>query len=189
MPSNAIERFPLRYRLLGLLPLTLFAARLVELNSRGETAHILWVCHISNLLLALGLFCGCSEPVRVATLWLMIGSPLWLVDINRTGIMQLTSVGTHYVGLVIGLAVMKRLGAGKSTWLYALAWFMALRQLAYVSAPADFNVNLAHAIYPGWEVFFSAYWQYWIFTTLSAAAGLWLLARALTWVFSAGRAS
>jgi hypothetical protein len=177
-----------QYRFLGLLPLTLFMARLLELNNKGEIAHILWVCHISNLLIALGLFLGCAELIRISTLWLIIGAPLWPVDIFRTGVMELTSFGTHYVGLIIGLFVIVRhKGMGKRSWIYALIWFLLLQQVARMFTLAELNINLAHSVYPGWEQFFSGYWQYWIFTVAGSAICLWLFSNVLSWIFEKRR--
>jgi len=176
-----------RYRLSGLFPLILFGARLVELNSRGESAHILWICHISNLLIALGLFLGHVELIRISTLWLIIGAPLWPIEIFRTGIMELTSIGTHYVGLMIGLLIIRQFGMGKRSWLYALLWFLFLQQITRLFTPAVLNINLAHSIYPGWEQFFSAYWLYWIFIIVSSAICLWLFSNVLSWIFRKSR--
>ncbi|MCJ7432814.1 MAG: hypothetical protein MUO77_04935 [Anaerolineales bacterium] len=178
-----IKKVALRQRLLGIFPLIFFMARLIELTGRGEIAHILWVCHISNLLIAVGLFLGYIELVRVSVLWLMIGAPLWPIDIIRAGIMDVTSIGTHYAGLVVGLLVLGQPVMGKRSWLYALIWFLSLQQLARMFTPAEFNINIAHSIYPGWEQFFSAYWQYWIFIILGSAISLWLISHALSWIF------
>ena len=162
----------------------LFMARLFELNNKGEIAHILWVCHISNLLIALGLFLGCAELIRISTLWLIIGAPLWPIDILRTGVMEPTSFGTHYAGLLIGLfLILREKGMGKYSWIYASIWFLLLQQVARMFTPLELNINLAHSIYPGWEQFFSGYWQYWIFTTVSSAICLWLFSSILSWIF------
>jgi hypothetical protein len=187
MTENKI--IPFHYRLLGFFPLMLFVARLIELNGRGEIANILWICHMSNLLIALGLFLGYIELVCVSTLWLLIGAPLWPIEIIRTGSMELTSIGTHYVGLIIGILLISQLGMGKRSWLYALVWFLLLQQFTRMFTPMELNINLAHSIYPGWEQFFSAYWEYWIFITCGSAICLWLLSNILSWIFGKGHLS
>lgn len=170
----------LQQRLFGVFALILFVARFIELTGRGETAHILWVCHTSNLLIALGIFLGYFELVRISVLWLIIGAPLWPIDIIRTGVMELTSIGTHYIGLAIGLLALRQSGMGKYSWLYASIWFLLLQQLSRMFTSAELNINLAHSIYPGWEQFFSTYWQYWLFTTVGAAICLWLISKVLS---------
>ena len=161
----------------------LFGARLIELTSHAQTAHILWICHISSLVIALGLFFDRVELIRVSVLWLIIGAPLWPVEIMRTGIIELTSIGTHYVGLLVGLLVVRRFGMGKYSWVYALIWFLFLQQATRLVAPAEFNINLSQTAYPGWEKAFSSYWQYWLFITICSAAGLWAISNALSRLF------
>jgi hypothetical protein len=173
----------IRFRLLGLIPLMLFGARCIELKNQGEIPHILWICHISNLLIAVGIFLGWTELIRISTLWLIIGAPLWPIDIVRTGIMEVTSFGTHYIGLAIGLLIIRQLGMGKYSWLYALTWFLLLQQAARLFTPPELNINLAHSIYPGWEDYFSGYWQYWLFITCSSTIFLLVLSRGLSWIF------
>jgi len=46
----------LQFRLLGILPLTFFAAQAVHYWQINQLGHMLWMCNIGNLLLALGLF-------------------------------------------------------------------------------------------------------------------------------------
>jgi heme/copper-type cytochrome/quinol oxidase subunit 2 len=36
------------------------------------------------------------------------------------------------------------------------------------------NVNLAHAIQPGWERAFQSYWTFWLVLTIVTAIILWL---------------
>ena len=179
-----VENCTNRYRLLGFLPLILFWARYIELASRGETAHILWICHTSSLVIALGFFLCQIELIRVSVLWLIIGAPLWPMEIMRTGIMELTSIGTHYVGLLVGLPMIIRQGMGKYSWGCALMWFLILQQVTRFYTPAELNINLSHAVYPGWEKIFSSYWQYWIFLTGCSAVSLWIISKLLSWLSS-----
>lgn len=168
-----------RYRLFGFLFFFLFAARYVELASRQEIPHILWVCHMSSLVIALGFFFCRIEFIRISVLWLIIGAPIWPIEIIRTGIVELTSIGTHYLALLIALFVIVRQGMGKHSWLYASIWFLFLQQITRWVTPAELNINLAHAVYPGWERSFPAYWQYWIFTTGCSIMSLWLISKLL----------
>ena len=71
--------------------------------------------------------------------------------------------------------------AGRWSWLHAFGWYILLQRVCRLVTPAALNVNLAHRVREGWEGDFPAYWQYWLFTTLTAAACFWsigwLLAR------------
>src|SRR5262245_51449604 len=71
----------IRFRLLGLLPLSFFVARLIEYAVVAKTPEqILWTCHISNLLLALGMFLASPYLIRIAVFWLILGASPWIVD-------------------------------------------------------------------------------------------------------------
>lgn len=171
------------YRLSGFLPLLLFVTRYFELARQGKTAHILWICHISSLIIALGFFLDRIELIRISVLWLIIGVPLWPIEILRTGIMEITSIGTHYLGLLIGLLVVKKHNMGKYSWIFALLWFLFLQQVTRLYSPAEFNVNLSHAIYPGWDKYFSSYWSYWLFITVCSTICLWVSSKLLSWLW------
>ncbi len=133
--------------------------------------------------MAVGLLLGFNELICISVLLLIIGAPLWPIEIIRTGIMELTSIGTHYAGLIVGLFVLRKAGMGRNSWLYAWILFLVLQQFTRLFTPAELNINLAHSIYPGWENIFSAYWQYWLFTSLGSILCLWLTSKALSWSF------
>jgi hypothetical protein len=160
----------------------IFGARYIELASQGKIAHILWICHTSSLVIALGFFICQIELIRVSVLWLIIGAPLWPIEIIRTGIMELTSIGTHYVALLVGLLVIRRQGMGKYSWVYALMWFLFLQHLTRLYTPSELNINLSSAAYPGWERFFPSYWQYWLFITGLSVISLWMISKLLSWL-------
>jgi hypothetical protein len=48
----------------------------------------------------------------------------------------------------------------RHSWLRALLAFLALQQLCRLVTPPEANVNLAHAVWLGWEDSFSSYWVY-----------------------------
>jgi len=178
------EKKPLHKLLsfIGASSLLFFSARLAELAKKGEIAHILWICHASNLLIAAGIFLCQVEFLRISVLWLIIGIPLWPIDILRTGIVEMTSIGTHYLGLFVGLVVLRQQKMGKYSWLFGLIWFLFLQQTARLFTPAELNVNLAHAAYPGWDKIFPDYWQYWLFITGCAALALWVISKSFSWL-------
>jgi hypothetical protein len=96
--------------------------------------------------------------------------------------MEVTSIGTHYVALLVGLLVVLRQSMGKHSWIYAIIWFLFLQQVTRLFTPAELNINLAHGAYPGWENLFPSYWQYWAFTTVCSALALWIIAKCLAWL-------
>ncbi len=184
-PKDAKNNYlTIKFRLLGLLPWLLFLARLRDLIDIGEAGNILWMCHLSNLMLALGLFLGWPVLVRVSMPWLIFGLPLWIWDMTQLGIIAaLTSFGTHIGGLLVGLFALYKIRADRKSWLYALAWYLIAQQVCRMITPLELNVNLAHNIYQGWEEMFPTYWQYWLATTSLAGVALWIIGAILLKLF------
>jgi hypothetical protein len=185
LPQNKGKDSPtIRFRLLGLIPLLLFLARGRDLIELGEPGHILWMCHLSNLTLALGFFLAWPGLVRISVPWLLFGLPLWIWDMTQMGLIGgLTSFGTHIGGLLVGLLALSKMGYARKSWLYALLWYLVVQQVCRMVTPVELNVNIAHQVYYGWETIFSVYWQYWLVTTLTAGVFLWLIGRLLLKLF------
>ena len=61
-------------RLLGILPLAFFSAQAIHYWQIDQLGHMLWMCNIGNLLLALGLFFEEAIMSRIAVMWLMRNS-------------------------------------------------------------------------------------------------------------------
>ena len=138
----------LKFRLLGLIPLLLFLARLRDLIAIGEPGHILWMCHISNLTLALGLFFAWPLLVRISIPWLVFGLPLWIWDMTQVGIFGgLSSFGTHIGGLLVGLFALSKMRYDNRSWLYAFIWYLVVQQICRMVTPVEFNVNIAHDVF------------------------------------------
>src|SRR4030095_15359618 len=60
-------------RLLGFFPLFFFLAQAIHYWRISELGHMLWMCNIGNLLLAIGLFLNRPLLTRVAVIWLIPG--------------------------------------------------------------------------------------------------------------------
>src|ERR1700730_12514656 len=92
-----------RFRALGVLPLLFFVAQGVHYWRIGELDHMLWMCNIGNLLLALGLFFKEPRMIRAAAIWTIPGLVAWLIYVVPTWGVVLASVLAHVGGLVVGL--------------------------------------------------------------------------------------
>ena len=68
-----------RMRLLGLLPLLFFLAQFVHYWRIDQLGHLLWMCNIGNLVLAVGLFFEIPLLVRVSALWTIPGLIVWFL--------------------------------------------------------------------------------------------------------------
>jgi hypothetical protein len=170
-------------RALGVLPLGFFALYLALAAQGGKAADSLWLCHVANLLLGVGLLAGRPRVAAVGIAWIVLGIPLWALDTWRSASLTPVSLLSHLGGLAVGLYAASRLRISFNPWLAALLLFVALRELCRWFTPEARNVNLAHAAYPGWEGMPGGYGGYWLATTLAAAAALWGVGRLLTMCF------
>ena len=181
-----------RLRLVGLLPLAFFSAQAIHYWQTGELAHMLWMCNLGNLLLALGLFLEEALLIRVAVIWLIPGVVVWFVYVVPTWGMLLTgkfgfrelvgvtsSTLAHLGGLSVGLLVLRRIRMDDKAWRFALVWYFIVQLLSRFITPAALNVNVAHRIQDGWEGTFSSYLKFWLVLSLVVGVGLWILGRLL----------
>ena len=181
-----------RLRWLGFLPLGFFSAQAIHYWQTGELGHMLWMCNIGNLLLALGLFLEEALLIRVAVIWMIPGVAVWFVYVVPTWGMLLTgrfgyrelvavlsSTLAHLGGFSVGMLVLRRIRMDDRAWLYALIWYLFVQLLSRIITPAALNVNVAHRIQDGWEGSFSSYLKFWLVLTLLVGLCLWILGRLL----------
>lgn len=163
-----------KLRLLGLLPLTFFIAQCMHYWPINELGNLLWMCNIGNLLLAMGLFLEKPVVVRLAAIWTIPGLLVWIVYVVLAWGVFLSSTLAHVGGLAVAMIALSQYGMDRISWRWAFGWYLVV-QLAsrFLTAP-DLNVNLAHAIQPGWEQAFHSYWSFWLVLTLSTVVILWL---------------
>jgi hypothetical protein len=183
---------PLWFRLLGLLPLAFFLLHAGYYLCYGGLSHMLWMCNIGNLVLAAGMLGNFPALVRIAVAWLLPGLALWIVTYVLPGAVLLTSAIAHVGGLLVGLVALWRVGASRWAWLEATGYYLLMQQLSRLFTPAALNINVAHAVWPGWEKYFSTYVSFWLATTIVAAGGqwtLWLILRRLLPTRRAARAT
>jgi hypothetical protein len=161
-------------RLLGVLPLVFFLGQAVHYWRIDQLGHLLWLCNIGNLVLALGLLFEKPLLVRVAAIWTIPGLLVWFVYVVLAWGMFLTSTLAHIGGLGVAAIALKTYRMDRSSWLYAFGWLPLMQLISrFVTAP-ELNVNLAHAIQPGWERTFTSYWMFSLTLMLASAVLLWL---------------
>ena len=176
-----------RMRLLGLLPLIFFMAQADHYWRIGQLGHMFWMCNIGNLLLAMGLFFEKARVVRLAAIWMIPGLLVWFVYVVLTWGMFLTSTLAHVGGLAVALIALGKYRMDRTAWLWAFGWYLVVQLLSRLFTARDLNVNLAHAVQPGWERAFQSYWTFWITLTLVAAILLWLSGLLLWSIWPADR--
>jgi hypothetical protein len=162
------------YRLLGLLPLVFFLAQGVHYSRTNELGHMLWMCNIGNLLLAMGLFLDKARVVRLAAIWMIPGLLVWFLYVVLAWGVFLTSTLAHVGGLAVAMIALRRYRMNRTAWRWALGWYLMIQLFSRLVTPPKLNVNLAHSIQPGWEQAFDSFWTFWITLTLIGMVVLWL---------------
>jgi hypothetical protein len=163
-----------KLRLLGLLPLIFFFAQAVHYWRIDELGHMLWMCNMGNLILALGLFFEKSVLIRLSAIWMVPGLIVWFLYVVLAWGVFLTSTLAHVGGLVVSMLALKWYRMDRIAWRYAFGWYLVIQLISRFITPANLNVNLAHEVAPGWERTFESYWSFWLILTAATMAGLWL---------------
>ena len=169
----------LRFRLLGFLPLSFFLARAVEYMIVAKTPEqMLWSCHVSNLMLAAGLFMGNPFLIRVAVFWQILGVPPWILATTMEMAwfkpVTLVSIFSHLGGFIVAVIAIRQVGARRGSWIPSLIYFVVLQQLTRLATvPGPYtNVNVAHFAYGPMKDWFASYWTYWAANTSAVALTL-----------------
>ncbi|HSD47501.1 MAG TPA: hypothetical protein VLB87_12820 [Pyrinomonadaceae bacterium] len=163
-----------RLRLLGLLPLLFYVGQMIHYWRIHQLGHLFWMCNIGNLLMAIGLFWERPLLVRVAMIWTIPGLFVWFIYVVLAWGVFLSSTLAHVGGLAVAFFVVRAYGMDRNSWLYSFAWYLVVQILSRFITAADLNVNLAHAVQPGWEQAFPSYWLFWLTLTIVTAFVLWL---------------
>jgi hypothetical protein len=163
-----------RLRLLGLLPLLFFLAQGVHYWRISQLGHMFWMCNLGNLILALGLFLEKPVVIRLAAIWTIPGLIVWFIYVVLTWGVFFTSTLAHVGGLAVAAVALKTYRMDRSAWSFAFGWYLAVQLISRFFTAPELNVNLAHAIQPGWEQTFGSYWIFWLTLTIATVAVLWL---------------
>lgn len=163
-----------KLRLLGIFPLIFFLAQGMHYWRIDQLGHMLWMCNIGNLLLAMGLFLEKPLIVRLSAIWMIPGLFIWIIYVVLAWGVFLTSTLAHIGGLAVAMIALSKIGMDRIAWRWAFAWYLMVQLASRFVTPAELNVNLAHAVQPGYEQTFASYWTFWLLLTVVTAAVLWL---------------
>jgi hypothetical protein len=135
-------------RAAGLTSALLWGAHALDSLWLGQGADLLWMCNLGGLLLALGLWRAAPWLVALSASWLVLGVPLWALDVLATGQTRLSSIFSHLGGLLLALYGVYRLGWPPRTWLLASLGLAGLLVVCRTLTPAQANVNLVFEVWP-----------------------------------------
>ena len=158
----------------GCLALGCYAVHAAFHLLHNHPEDLLWACHLGAAIVGIGLLISSSTLNGIGTLFLCLGTPLWLTELAGGGAFYPTSCFTHIGGLAIGLYSARRLGIPGGTWWKAIVALIALILICRLVTPPQSNINVAFAIYPGMEKYFSSHFSY-LATMLSIAAGYFFI--------------
>lgn len=141
---------------------------------RGLLIEMVWVCHVSALMLGVGLILRQRILVGVGFIFFAgAGMPLYLLDniISRCDT-TLASFVEHVICPIAGLFEVWRSGIPRYAFLIAWVVAMTLQILSYHFTPAALNINLAHKT---WGPLAALVGNVWIYRAGNALVGLVLL--------------
>jgi len=173
---------------MAILPALFFLAQAIHYWHIEQLGHMLWMCNIGNLLLAMAIYFEQPILVRIATIWSLPGVVVWCLYVVPTWGLILTGHGSiadiygaiastlaHVGGLSVAILALRRVKMQSGTWIYALGWYLIVQLASRLFTAAALNVNMSHRLEYGWENRFGSYWKFWCVLTLTTAAVLWLL--------------
>lgn len=161
-----------KLRLLGILPLIFFLAQGVHYWRINELGHMLWMCNVGNLLLAMGLFLEKRRVIRLSAIWMIPGLLIWFIYVVLPWSPFLSSTLAHVGGLIVAMFALSRVRMDRTAWLWAFGWYLMVQLASRFVTPAELNVNVAHGVQRGWG--FESYWTFWLVLTIVTAVVLWL---------------
>ena len=159
----------------GRLLISCFALHLANCYWRGHWSDALWACHIATLSLGVGLLSGNATAAGIGALCLVVGAPLWLIDVSLGASLVSTSILTHAFGWAIALIYLLRRQSVPGLWwktLFALGLLQACSRLA---TPPQQNVNAAFDVYPSVAPWFDSYFSYWLALSVGSAFIFWIM--------------
>lgn len=166
-----------RFQLIGLLPLMIFAYRLIQYIDEGTPDWIMANCNVTLVMLSIGMLAFWRLPIRVATIWLTIGVPMWLIDAWVMQVLWIASIISHLGGWLFSLVALREVRATGRSWLPAAGWFFVWQAVTRLTTKPELNVNVAHTPYEFVKNWFSGYWMFWPVCALVVILMTWLVER------------
>jgi len=162
------------------LPLFFFGLTCFHEIREKSPDNVFWMCHLSCLLLAIGLFFERATLIRVGASAIIVGIPFFFLDFAETGDKSLSSFISHLGGMSVAFFSLWRVGARRGQWLLCLLWYFLTQALSRFFTRPQFNVNVVFQIYSEDPLGFKNYGSYWLFVSSLGAVMFWCLEK--SWI-------
>lgn len=134
-------------RVLALLPAS-FVTLAAIMNARMGTLHdLVWVCNAMNVALAISLAAGSARGIWISTMWLCVGTPLWIVDAWTNHDFMFHSFLTHFAATGVGLYALRFTPRPRHIWWQAALAGIGLQLLSRALTAPEHNINVAWGLY------------------------------------------
>ena len=160
---------------LGALAVAFFLIHAAALVRAEEHFHIIWSCHLGCLIVGIGLLVRLPWLYAIGFCWLTMGVPLWLLNVFTSPEFMLTSTLSHIGGIINAVYGLRFLKIPRFASVAATAGLAVLGILTRWVTPPDANINLAFAVWSGWEDQFPSYFWYVVMLLSIAAVSFGLL--------------
>lgn len=144
----------------GVLAIAFYAVHAGVHLREHHPEDLLWACHVATVLVGLGLIFRSAVLNAVGFVWLVMGNAMWLLDLAGGGAFLPTSLLTHVGGLALSIVGLRAFGFPRHVWWKSVLAFLALQEVCRWITPAAANVNVAFAVWSGWERSFPSYIWY-----------------------------
>lgn len=124
---------------------------------------LLWMCHVSSLLIAIGIATDRRYPVAVGLIGhLALGWWGFAADAILTGVLAPTSVIVHVLPPAGAIVYLRKSGWPKHTAAWGCFAMMLLIPFSGWVAPPERNINLGHGPYEPLAALFPSDTSYWV---------------------------
>ncbi len=166
----------MKNRYFGLISLITFIYASVVCLAEEEAGRILWICNISTLIQGFGMLFLRIRWVWIGTMWLIIGLPLWALDVLMNDLFFTPPAIMMHVGCsILGIGFLWKERVIRNSWWQAYVILLVLYVPSRLFVDPALNVNLSSSIHSLSTGLFTDYKRYFIFANISFLLSLYLV--------------
>lgn len=167
MSAGTEESVPSRLRALAIVPAFCWVMNLLyNATITRDIGVMMWLCHVTTLMLTVGLAFGLPTPIRMAAIFATIDLPVWLIGVAATNTTSRPSILSHICVPVVAWTALAAIRMDRRSLLRHVGGaFIALvivQAVTRLVTPAPLNVNLVYRPYDflaaGASVRMEVYW-------------------------------